>query len=466
MYVYKFRHTKYLINSEYNELKNEELYFSHYRYLNDPLEGNVELVWIGDEIVWKNFLNHYLLCLFYKYTQLAHPDSNERFNDKIPIEITEKNIPKIYVDTYKQIKKQFFEDYVVSNILKYLSSKKVVIYKNELLNHIRIMNSIAMRNIVTTLFNNKLCENCDILKIFKSDEELNSLYLEVLRDFDRNPILGLEFFKRQDLLHEQTAIRCQVPLKHDGYKKRKMYLVNFPCIYVNQLYRLVFPDWYVCCFTESYTNSSMWGNYGDGHKGVCLRFKMDDKNEIKIQPITPTQINISNKYHPIKLISVNYIDEVLNIDFFRMLYNIPLDILEEYWYKDENGNESVCIIALKNMQNHLDKYNLIFEDACTRKTSEWHSEQEHRLIVRGMDKTMLKSGLKFRYNFRDLDAIIFGMKTPYSEMAEIIRIIANKCKEYRRSDFKFYISVYNSRSKKIEIEELKIVEEYMHEFAD
>lgn len=328
-----------------------------------------------------------------------------------------------------------------------------------------MMNSIAMRCIVMTLFNNRLCEDCDILKIFKIDEELNDLYLEVLEDFDRDPISGLKFFKRQRLLHEQTAIRCQVPLRHDGYKKRKMYLVNFPCIYINQLHRLVFPDWYVCCFAESYIDSSMWGNYCNSHKGICLRFKTNEKNEIRIQPTHSTKTNILDEYNSIKSIKVNYVDDVLPIDFFRMLYNISPDILEKYWYKDENGNESVCIIALNNLEYHIDKYNLIFENACTRKTLEWCSEQEYRLILRNTDKIMHKNGMSVRYNFMDLDAIIFGMKTPYSEMAEIVKIIANKCREHKRNDFKFYMCVYNNESKKIEIEELKVIEEYMWEFV-
>jgi hypothetical protein len=46
----------------YNELENQEIYFSPLEDLNDPMEGFIDFVWKGDEILWENFLKHYVLC--------------------------------------------------------------------------------------------------------------------------------------------------------------------------------------------------------------------------------------------------------------------------------------------------------------------------------------------------------------------------------------------------------------------
>jgi len=35
----------------------------------------------------------------------------------------------------------------------------------------------------------------------------------------------------------------------------------------------------VCCFSRSPTNSLLWAHYGDGHRGVCLRFQTDKDPE-------------------------------------------------------------------------------------------------------------------------------------------------------------------------------------------
>jgi hypothetical protein len=60
-YLYKFRPTKSLF--EFKELEEQEFYFATLKELNDPMEGYKNIFLEGDEIVWRNFLRHYLLCL-------------------------------------------------------------------------------------------------------------------------------------------------------------------------------------------------------------------------------------------------------------------------------------------------------------------------------------------------------------------------------------------------------------------
>jgi hypothetical protein len=43
-----------------DELRKHQIYFSAFDKLNDPMEGNKDLYWRGDEIVWNNLL---LWCL-------------------------------------------------------------------------------------------------------------------------------------------------------------------------------------------------------------------------------------------------------------------------------------------------------------------------------------------------------------------------------------------------------------------
>jgi hypothetical protein len=46
-----------------NELQKQEVFFAKPENLNDPMEGFRDVFWKGDEIVWRNLLRHYLLCL-------------------------------------------------------------------------------------------------------------------------------------------------------------------------------------------------------------------------------------------------------------------------------------------------------------------------------------------------------------------------------------------------------------------
>jgi hypothetical protein len=61
-HFFRFRSTKYLLGDKYRELEKQETYFCPLDDLNDPTEGFKDLFW-RDEIVWRNLLKHYLLCL-------------------------------------------------------------------------------------------------------------------------------------------------------------------------------------------------------------------------------------------------------------------------------------------------------------------------------------------------------------------------------------------------------------------
>ena len=61
-YFYRYRPIKAVLD-EFHELENQEIYFSTTDEFNDPMEGFKDLLWRGDEIVWRNFLKHYILCI-------------------------------------------------------------------------------------------------------------------------------------------------------------------------------------------------------------------------------------------------------------------------------------------------------------------------------------------------------------------------------------------------------------------
>jgi hypothetical protein len=59
---YRFRSVDALLG-ERAELDSQEIYFASPAELNDPMEGFKDLYWQGDEIVWRNLIRHYALCL-------------------------------------------------------------------------------------------------------------------------------------------------------------------------------------------------------------------------------------------------------------------------------------------------------------------------------------------------------------------------------------------------------------------
>ena len=84
------------------------------------------------------------------------------------------------------------------------------------------------------------------------------------------------------------------------------------------------------------------------------------------------------------------------------------------------------------------------DNCICHKLSDWKNEKEYRIsIVDSFHDFEDKNSRAFNYDFNDLEAIIFGMRTPIKERIEIINIIRKKCKENNRDSFDFYEMKYD-----------------------
>lgn len=79
------------------------------------------------------------------------------------------------------------------------------------------------------------------------------------------------------------------------------------------------------------------------------------------------------------------------------------------------------------------------------------------IINNGLHDYKDKSKRKFRYNFNDLEAIIFGIKTSAADKIRILKIIDEKCKKYGRKEFDFFQAYYSRHSGKIETYKLSLL---------
>jgi hypothetical protein len=92
------------------------------------------------------------------------------------------------------------------------------------------------------------------------------------------------------------------------------------------------------------------------------------------------------------------------------------------------------------------------------KLEAWSYEQEHRLILPGEGIDFPTEDMrKAKYDFADLEGIIFGMNTPHKDKLEIMRIIEDKCRKDGRIDFKFYQAYYSPEKGMIEALEMRLL---------
>jgi hypothetical protein len=168
----------------------------------------------------------------------------------------------------------------------------------------------------------------------------------------------------------------------------------------------------------------------------------------------PTYGYVNHPFH--KMV---YENEHLPVDFFASLGRLPIPVLRQYWYTDQQGNLSSCGDEIFKNQNAWRKtYWDAFYHAITRKLKDWHYEREHRLILSGEFHDFTNNDSRtLKYDFKDLEGIIFGIKTPSDAKLEIFKIVEEKCRSAGRTDFKYYQAFYARATGTIEHAELSLL---------
>ena len=343
------------------------------------MEGFMDFIFKGDEVVWKSLITHFVFC----FQQVA-------FTYKVieeKIQLNNKIIP------IKQIldlsKKQFYFDLLGDS------------NKNKFYQFIK-KDSITREDLRAFL------------------KEINYSFLQ---DF---VFLEKEIFKNDNL-------------------KNLQFILNFYSHYLEAIEQFTYPRIYIASFLEEPSNSSVWGNYGQNHTGVCLIFETNDEMYI---PFIKQGLELKKVY---------YHGDFEEINFFESLGKIPEPLVKNF-YIDENKNKSRFYDTVLNNQEEWRKsfWNR-YETNKLVKTKDWEYEKEYRIVFNGLtDYEIDEKDRKLKYDFSCLKGVIFGIKTPQNKKDEIIDIIKSKCHENNISDFEFYQAFYCKESKNIQHKKLDI----------
>jgi len=212
----------------------------------------------------------------------------------------------------------------------------------------------------------------------------------------------------------------------------------------------------------------MWGNYGDGHKGVCLKFRATTGAGgfpfLKLRQIVAwgagpagTSSSLGDVPHP--FIKIKYVNKFVEVDFFHSIGRLGVEALRKDWYADESGNVSPRAneIFLNEDEWHK-RYWKTFESTITTKLEDWQHEGEDRLILHSMLRDVDDPvDRKLVYDISDLAGIIFGINTPMDDRMNIVRVISEKCKAIGRKDFEFAQAYYSAETGKIETHVLNLL---------
>lgn len=459
MKIYKFRSTNYMID----EIENEIIYFSPKEDLNDPIEGYIKLYFNGDEIAWKGLFKNYFISFYNKVNSFLIIKMLEEFQDNESkdllielknnfrrIDFYNKNFLPIennkIILPYEEYIEKFLNLYAVKSIISNLANKNIIIDKNELLFFLQSVHSQVVKIVyerTNIKFNFKNFNNEVIGKL------LNSYFLINLSDKSK-------LFREINNIIKSYHYKMKLEFKNtEYYEMNSMILIDFPSEYVKQLEYMIFPNCYISCFSKTYSNSSMWGNYSENHKGIVLIFdtkEYNDKNSLEIEVINGFNSDgYLKKFIDMELQEVKYDVDHEKINFFDIVGNLTIPEIC-YLFSDKDKRSSFLLEREKDINKWREKYNEILNNIYLVKTKDWKYEEEYRILLRDiLDSFLDISNRRCRYNFKSLKGIIFGIKTSESDKMKIIDIISKKCSIYGIKDFKIYQAYFDEEEKNIKV---------------
>jgi hypothetical protein len=460
--MYRFRTIEGLLG-KFQELENQEIYFASPEELNDPIEGLRDLFWRGDSIVWKNLIINYIKSLerIFGLTILLNNEKEINDNDILVSRDLLHYKSPLYVKLMQEIIDKAFETKFINELPDALSKRKSPIRRGELLSYFQIIHSFIIDSISEVYFANGMTnkklfhQNLNEFKtVIESTNGLSNLINKLEEGNNKN--VTENFFSIISLYTQSSSLLSQYNNFNLSTKSNSFFLISeFPNKFITKLESAIYPPWYSASFLFEHTNSSIWGHYGDNHKGVCLKFKTK-KNEDTLILNLETEYGYSSDpiigMRPHTFKEIKYHNKHVEIDFFRSIGRLNKGELNKLWYSDSDGNFSICGKHLnENEKDWIAQYWANFNNSIAIKLDEWKYEKEYRLVIHGdfVDYDEKKSR-KLKYNFNDLEGIIFGIKTQNSDKLRIIKIIEEKCKKENRKDFDFFQAYYSKETGKIE----------------
>ena len=471
-HLYRFRPASAVLD-KYEELAKQEIYFSPPEELNDPMEGYKDVFWSGDRIVWCNLLRHYLLCLL-QTTSLCVVigPKFDRGDLKTIIFSAFENLPEAPVRSiYRRAAGAFLADPNIQTLIEALANRSTPIRRDELTHILRAIHPFAL----SVLWQGLKREG--VPAIFRDLDAFHAHATATKEAIARVAAMTPpEQEVAEALFAASELMTAQMELGHDYNSpppleaKPVIFLTrDFPASFVRALDELIHPPCFTACFVANPADASMWATYGDSQTGVCLKFRATPDSEghpaLNLNGITGwrgghgMEIEPVRSFHLRRFYKVNYSQTYPEIDFFNSIGRLPIPLLNSVWYTGEGGERSACRLARSlDTEAWRTSYWETFQSGQSCKTSEWAHEQEYRLLLwSSLDSFTDKASRKLNYEFADLTGIIFGARTATEDKLKIMKIIEDKCRAEKRTDFEFHQVQYFRKDRKFQVAPLGLI---------
>lgn len=456
-----FRYRSISSLKKYNELQNLDIYFASPEELNDPLEKDLNVIWKGDEIAFRGLFKHYLYVLSHLYYDVQFINPTKKIDvehlDVFVSEVALKD-PEMSV-MFWDIYKEFFDSKIINTFPSRMADSGKKFTADEIVCLFRAIHLYAYMVVSSKI--QKHFTNRDPLQ----EKEYNDTYQWVKNWREYSKIINYlgNLAEPQDVISLINSLISQ----QEQYKNytNKMFAdkdtfninvlsFDFPELYVRQITKLIYVNWYIACFSTSFRNEPMWSHYADQENGICLCFKANIKNNESFLPLSGLGSD-DETMHEYKLAPVKYLDLPPEINFFTSLGGLPFSVIKKFMLCDyDSASFSSCLKAYEDANWRITYADKFQESVCT-KNKNWSYEQEYRLFYLDVLGRMSSTPLKRvgHYIFDSLEGIIFGRRVASEDKRHIIEIVRQHCKMRNRSQFYFFELYYSTITNRLECRE-------------
>lgn len=247
---YRFRSAPSLLD-DFHELERQEIYFSRPGQLNDPLEGHMNLVWQGDEALWRNLMRHYLLCLLQTFHHMAMQKTGlDLEHCSNFVWGTDEDLPKGEFRTiFEDIAAKFLAEPAPVRIIEHLSAARVALDRDGLISYLHRLHPLALKVLIEDL------EAREIVAFDGPGFETVSRYIPIVLDQTQLERDLAQRWAMDGAPFSASSVR-QRELGHDlkkelaGSASWQFIWRDMAANYVDALPRLMFPAWSTACFVR------------------------------------------------------------------------------------------------------------------------------------------------------------------------------------------------------------------------
>ena len=464
MLLYHHRSVKNAIK----EIEQGTLHFSTRDELNDPMEGYLRVFWQGDTPAWQGLLKNYVCSVYNAITiyLLQGGEGSIHHNslvidihqyDEVPLGGVYSNLCDVFLadkdvqrlaDALGKSDRQV-QAWELTLILHFLHSKALAIcLEIQVTNH--TIPDEEVRSLLSFLEKAKVDSPHELIKTNLLEDTEKDALTKVSEDLmeDMRELQYLSFGQDDEAFlygkrpEENDASHTSESSVQRQHRDWLSIAVDYPRVYVDQLKGLLYPEAYMCCFSDRNNNSSMWGNYADNHKGVCLIFETDENQRLALS--SPHRGKVGLEVRKIK-----YEGDQLERNFFESFGRLTHKQIQS-WLTGIDGISKSYHNIFKDQEKWQKQYWDAFNAKNHRKVKAWEHESEYRVTIdNSFGQFTNKESRNLLYASEALKGVIFGIRTSEYDKKRIVDSLLTRTD--LREDFLFQQAEFDSQTQSISI---------------